>query len=70
MIAFSDYSNEDVASAIDQWVKNEKYRAIAKRRLIDGIGYEYIAEEFEYSRTQIINIIRKCEYIILDHIAK
>lgn len=39
----------------------ERNRAILRRRLIDGIIYEKLAEEFELSVRQIKNIVYKSE---------
>lgn len=46
---FIDVSNDELASLIDQWIKNKRNRKILKRRLIDGICYEPLAEEFDLS---------------------
>ena len=42
----------------------ERNRKIISRRLIDGICYEPLAEEFSLSVSQIKNIVRKCEWRI------
>ena len=39
----------------------ERNRAIAKRNLIDGIGFEKLAEEFGLSDRQVKRIVYKCE---------
>ena len=44
---------------IDQWVFSERDRAILKRRLLDGICFEPLAEEFDMSVRQIKNIVYK-----------
>ena len=44
---------------IDEWCFNEKYRAILKRRFLDEICLEPLAEEFSMSVRQIQNIITK-----------
>jgi DNA-directed RNA polymerase specialized sigma24 family protein len=46
---------------IDEWIFNERNRAILKRRLLDGICYEPLAEEFDMSVRQIKNIVYKSE---------
>ena len=46
-----DYSRTELNNTIDEWILNEKYRAILKRRLLDGICYEPLAEEFDMSVT-------------------
>lgn len=63
-----DYSRTEIERAIDEWILNEKYRAILKRRLIDGICYEPLAEEFDMSVRQIKRIVYKCEDKIFRHI--
>jgi len=39
--------------------KAERNRAILKRRLLDGICYEPLAEEFDMSPRQVRNIVYK-----------
>lgn len=63
-----DYSRTEIEAAISEWILNEKHRAIMKRRLIDGICYEPLAEEFDLSVRQIKRIVYKCEDIIFRHI--
>lgn len=63
-----DYSRSELTKAIDEWILNEKHRAILKRRLIDGICYEPLAEEFDMSVRQIKRIVYKGEDVIFRHI--
>ncbi len=63
-----EYKNSDIATIINEYVHNEKYRAILKRRYIDGVCYEPLAEEFDLSVCQIKNIIYKHENIIFKHL--
>lgn len=63
-----EYSRTEIEAAISEWILNEKHRAIMKRRLIDGICYEPLAEEFDLSVRQIKRIVYKCEDIIFRHI--
>lgn len=39
----------------------ERNRAIIMRRLIDGVTYERLAEEFDLSVRQVKNIVYRCE---------
>lgn len=39
----------------------ERNRAIIRRRLIDGVTYERLAEEFDLSVRQVKNIVYRCE---------
>lgn len=63
-----DYSNTQLRHAIDEWIHSERDRKIMKRRLIDGICFEPLAEEFDMSVTQIKRIVYKNEMKIYSHI--
>lgn len=63
-----DVPRSEVEQIIDQWCFNEKYRAILKRRFLDGILLEPLAEEFDMSVRQIQNIIYKEGDRVLRHI--
>ena len=52
-------SVSELSHLIDEWIFSERDRKILKRRLLDGITYEKIAEEFDMSLRQISNIIYK-----------
>lgn len=56
-----DYTNSEICEIIDEHVHNARNRAILKRRLIDGICFEPLAEEFELSVRQVKNIVYKEE---------
>jgi DNA-directed RNA polymerase specialized sigma24 family protein len=53
---------------IDEWIFSERDRAILKRRLLDGICYEPLAEEFELSVRQVKKIVYKGEDKIYKHL--
>lgn len=63
-----DIPRSEVEHLIDEWIFNERDRAILKRRLLDGICYEPLAEEFDMSVRQIKNIVYKSETKIFRHI--
>lgn len=44
---------------INEWVFNERDRAIVKRRLLDGVRFEPLAEEFDMSVRQTKTIVQK-----------
>lgn len=44
---------------IDEWIFNERDRDILKRRLLDGLTFEQLAGEFNYSTQNIQRIIYK-----------
>lgn len=56
-----EYSNSEIEKVIDEYVHNARNSAILKRRLIDGICFEPLAEEFELSVRQVKNIVYKEE---------
>lgn len=51
-----NYTNSEARVLIDEHLHSERDRAILKRRLIDGICYEPLAEEFDMSVVQIRRI--------------
>lgn len=56
---------------IDQWIvgnHSERNRAIIKRRLLDGICFEPLAEEFGLSVQQTKTIVYKAEQTLIKHI--
>lgn len=60
--------NSELSRLIDEWIPNEKHRKIMKRRLIDGVIFDDLAEEFELSVRQTKNIVYKCEERLFKHI--
>lgn len=68
VIEVRDYSQDELNEGIEQWILNERNRAIMRRRLIDGIGYERLAEEFDLSVTQIKRICKECRKVLFRHI--
>lgn len=56
-----DYTNSEIREIIDERIHNERNRRILKRRLIDGICFEPLAEEFNLSVRQVQNIVYKEE---------
>ena len=65
-------SNEDIVQAIDNYVRGrnaERNRALLKRRIIDGVTIERLAEEFDLSVSQIKNIIRKTSFLLHNHLS-
>lgn len=63
-----EYSNSQIAALIDEYIHSERDRAILKRRLIDGICYEPLAEEFDLSVNQIRRIIYKQQDKLFRHL--
>lgn len=63
-----DLSRSEYEHIIDEWVFDEKARAIIKRRLLDGITYDNLSIEFNMSVRQIQNIVYKTEKIVFKHV--
>ena len=65
---FEDKSNSEIINLINEYIHSERDREIMKRRLVDGICYEPLAEEFDLSTVQtkrivcvnIDNLMSKC----------
>ena len=56
-----DISRSEWENLIDEWVFSERDRALLKRRLLDGICYEPLAEEFDLSVQQTKTIVYRLQ---------
>ena len=65
-----DMDNFEVAEAIDRYVRGERARKILKRRLLDEICYEPLAEEFDISVSQIKRIVSKAQEQLFKYLQK
>jgi len=54
-----EYSNSQIRALIDEYIHSERDRAILCRRLVDGITFGQLAEEFGLSLRQTREIVRK-----------
>ena len=52
-------SRSELQYLIDQWIRNERDRAILKDRLINGMTFERLAEKHDMSVRQTKNIVYK-----------
>ncbi len=52
-------SNSQLAAVIDEWIRGERNRKIMKRRMIDDIKYQDLAEEFDLSIQQTKAIVQQ-----------
>ena len=64
----TDYSNSRIIAVIDEYIHSARDRGILKRRYVDGVCYERLAEEFDLSVRQVKNIVYKSENIIFKHL--
>lgn len=67
---FDELSRSDISFLIDEWIFSERDRAILKRRLLDGIKYEQLAEEFDLSVRRTKSIVYKAEEKLFKKIDK
>lgn len=56
------------AKLIDEWIYSERDREILKIRMLDGICYEPLAEEFDLSVRQIKRICQDNIDQLINHI--
>lgn len=61
-------SRNELEQLIYQWVFNERNRAIARRRILDGIPFEQLAQEFDLSTQQVKTIIHNVKEELIKHI--
>ena len=59
-----NYSNSEIAHAIDEYIHSERDRAILKRRLIDGKTFEELSQEFDISVRHIKTIVYRSQDIL------
>lgn len=62
---YIDLSRSELIALIDEWIFNERDKQILKRRLLDGICFEALAEEFDLSDRHIKRIVYKGEQRIV-----
>lgn len=63
-----EYTNSQISRLIDEHIHSERDREILKRRLIDGICYEPLAEEFDMSVRRIKAIVYKAQETLFRHL--
>ena len=61
-------SNSQVESLIDEWVSDETDRKILKRRLIDGLTFSQLSDEFHLCERQIKNRVYKAQEKLFSHL--
>ena len=66
-MSYREMSTSDISRLIDEWIHNERNRKILKRRLLDGIQYERLAEEFDLSVRQVKTIVYKNQTWLFKH---
>ena len=65
---FENLPRSQIEYLIHEWIHDQRDRAIVSRRLLDGIIFEKLAEEFDLSVTQVKTICYKAQNKIIEHI--
>jgi len=63
-----EYTNSQIRDLIREHIHSERDRKILFRRLVDGITFERLAEEFQMSTRQMKSIVQKNEGILFRHL--
>ena len=63
-----NYTNSQARELIAEHIHSERDRKILERRLIDGLTFERLAEEFDMSVSQMKRIIQKNSMELFRHI--
>ena len=64
----NELSSNDIEYFIEQYIHNEVHRNILRRRLLDHVKFEALAEEFHYSVRHIKRIVYKNQDILYSRI--
>ena len=67
-ISTIDLSRTEWENLIDEWIFSERDRNIIKRRLLDGLTYKELQDEFNLSIDRMKRIIYKGQNKIFKHI--
>lgn len=65
--AVIEYTNSSVARVIDEYIHSERDRAIIKRRLIDGLSIEDLAEKYNRSPRAMQRKVAKLQTEVFIH---
>lgn len=64
----NEKSRSEWLSLIEEWVHNERDRAILARHMLDGVTIERIAEEYDLSVTRTFQLIKRARAQLLRHL--
>lgn len=64
-----ELSRSQIEEMINEWILNERDRKILRRRMIDGIAFEPLAEEFDLSVQRVKMIVYKGKDIVYRHVS-
>lgn len=65
---FNERCRDEWLHLIEQWVHNEKDRAMLVRHYLDGVGFEALAEEFELSVNYCQERVKKARVQLFKHV--
>lgn len=63
-----EYTNSRIRELIAEWIHSERDRRLLERRLIDGVTFERLAEEFDMSVRGTKNIVYKLQEQLFKHL--
>lgn len=63
-----EYTNSHIREIIAEYIHSERDRRILERRLVDGLTFERIAEEFDMSARQTKNIVYRLQDKLFKHL--
>ena len=66
--AFEDLPRSQIEYLIDEWIHDQRDREIIRRRLLDGVIFERLAEEFDLSVTRTKVICYNAQDKLLRHL--
>ena len=62
------HPKDELVKIIDQYIHHERNRAILKRKLLDGISYEELAEEFDLTPRHCKTIVKDCQRVVFERL--
>ena len=63
-----DYKNSDMCHAIEEYVRNPRYRYLLRLRFCQGATYEEIAEQTNYSVQHVKHIVKTYKNYLISHL--
>ena len=63
-----EYTNSRIRELIAEYIHSERDRAILERRLIDGITFDRLADEFDMSPRHMKTIVYKLQEELFKHL--
>lgn len=63
-----EYTNSQIRELISEHIHSERDRRLLERRLIDGIVFERLGEEFDMSDRQVRRIVYKLQEQLFKHL--